>query len=369
MLPATVDTTEDQRLAQLDVARQALIHARSLPEVKLIRDKTAVIQQFYKQQRYSLEAQNAAADVKLRAERKAGALLAEMQLHGGDRKSSFHDESLKLADMGISQGESHRWQQEAALPEALFEAYVTQTRQGNKELTSKAVYQLAKDHAQQAKRQATVVAEQAPLDPAWCTLLHGEFQTLGATLEAGSVDAVIGDPPYGADFLPHLEPLAALAARVLKPGGSLLLLSGTMYLPEVLTALATHLTYHWTLAYRLHGATAAIWGRKIQQHWKPVAWFTKGAYEGDMVGDVVESHEPEKDHHDWQQSEDAFRLIVKRFSAPGDLILDPVCGSGTTGVAAVGLRRRFIGIDVDASALAQARARLAEVLATPAAAD
>lgn len=39
------------------------------------------------------------------------------------------------------------------------------------------------------------------------------------------------------------------------------------------------------------------------------------------------------------------RELVALFTSPGDLILDPYAGSGTTGVAAIGLDRKFIGIE------------------------
>jgi site-specific DNA-methyltransferase (adenine-specific) len=40
---------------------------------------------------------------------------------------------------------------------------------------------------------------------------------------------------------------------------------------------------------------------------------------------------------------------LRASSSPGDLVLDPFCGSGTTGVAAISLGRRFIGIEKDAA--------------------
>ncbi len=54
------------------------------------------------------------------------------------------------------------------------------------------------------------------------------------------------------------------------------------------------------------------------------------------------------------------RDVVERVSQPGDVILDPFCGAGTTGVAAVGLARKFIGIEMDEAHVKTSRGRLAE---------
>ena len=38
--------------------------------------------------------------------------------------------------------------------------------------------------------------------------------------------------------------------------------------------------------------------------------------------------------------------LIKVYSPHGGLVLDPFCGSGTTGVAALNVERDFIGIDL-----------------------
>ena len=53
--------------------------------------------------------------------------------------------------------------------------------------------------------------------------------------------------------------------------------------------------------------------------------------------------------------------IVELVTLPGQIILDPFCGGGATGVAALGLGRRFVGIDVDEKWVNQTAKRLKEV--------
>jgi len=71
-----------------------------------------------------LEAQNECAEIKIRAERKGGEMLREMELNKGGRpnENPLHDErGLTLADMGIEYTQSHRWQLIAGIPDNDFE--------------------------------------------------------------------------------------------------------------------------------------------------------------------------------------------------------------------------------------------------------
>ena len=52
--------------------------------------------------------------------------------------------------------------------------------------------------------------------------------------------------------------------------------------------------------------------------------------------------------------------IVAASSRPGDLVLDPFAGSGTTGVAAARLGRRWLLVDRNPVAVEIARGRLSD---------
>ncbi len=54
--------------------------------------------------------------------------------------------------------------------------------------------------------------------------------------------------------------------------------------------------------------------------------------------------------------------VLLASSRPGDLVLDPFCGTGTTGAVARRLGRRFVGIERDPAYAALARERIAAVI-------
>jgi modification methylase len=68
--------------------------------------------------------------------------------------------------------------------------------------------------------------------------------------------------------------------------------------------------------------------------------------------------------HPTQKPESLLHRVVLASSKPGDVILDPFFGVGTTGAAAKRLGRRFIGIEREDDYIALAKARIAKV--TPA---
>ncbi len=109
------------QLVQFDRARQALAEAHSVDEVKLIRDQAEAMRQYIRQQKGSLIMQNQCAEIKIRAERRAGEMLKDMEkntgaqgliqqhLTGGNIMQPLVDIPT-LSELGITKIQSYRWQ-------------------------------------------------------------------------------------------------------------------------------------------------------------------------------------------------------------------------------------------------------------------
>jgi site-specific DNA-methyltransferase (adenine-specific) len=179
------------------------------------------------------------------------------------------------------------------------------------------------------------------------TLYCGDCREILPTL--GKVDAVVTDPPYGVGLdyestddtrefvqdvvLPIIEDCRAIAGRVtLTPGIKNLFLypppshTGSIYYPS--------------------GAGMNSWGFTC---WQPILYYGKDPYGGKgSRPDSFESCEPaEKNGHPCPKPIGQMLKWVERSTLRGETILDPFMGSGTTGVAAVKLGRKFIGIEIE----------------------
>ena len=66
--------------------------------------------------------------------------------------------------------------------------------------------------------------------------------------------------------------------------------------------------------------------------------------------------------HPTQKPEYLLERIILASTEEGQVILDPFCGSGTTGVEAVRYGRKFIGIDVSEEYMEISKKRLEKVL-------
>ena len=191
-----------------------------------------------------------------------------------------------------------------------------------------------------------------------CTLYRGDCLDILPQLEAGSVDAVVTDPPYGVNFqgknTKHTrrdssgyisgdsEDIGPIAIRacvekgwrcVVTPGTSLAFdyprptEIGGVFCPS--------------------GAGLGRWGF-IGTH--PILYYGKCPYLANRMGHRPNSFssfatEPPNGHPCPKPLEWMEWLVLKSSPFENETILDPFAGSGTTGVACIRTERRFIGIE------------------------
>jgi len=320
------------------------------------------------------EAQEIAELVTL-SEMRMGEMLSEIpKASGGDRRSESFKKGIDapfettkadtIADIGISRDAAKRYQQMAAHPDIVEQA-IAEARENDDIVSRASVLRKIKESKKQEQRKEReerkrfTVAEAFPSDS--CRLFVSDIRDGLPEIADESVDAVITDPPYPKEYIGLYRDLSRVSERVLKPGGVLIVMVGQSYLPDVIRMLDECMTYHWCLSYLTPGGQAPhLFQRNVNTFWKPVLWYMKGGYDGDCIGDVLKSdvNDNDKRFHAWGQSESGMSSIVERFTDPGDLILDPFLGGGTTGTVALATGRKFIGCDIDSASVNTAEQRI-----------
>lgn len=192
-------------------------------------------------------------------------------------------------------------------------------------------------------------------------VIVGDFRQLGDRIETNSIDLIFTDPPYNVDSLGLYEDLAAFANQMLRPGGLCLAYCGNVVIPQVYEAMGKSLQYMWTFAIRHTGGEARFRKFHIRNAWKPIICFYKPPLDvwWEWFSDFT-SGGKEKSGHEWQQAEAEAAYYIKFLCPSGGIVLDPLCGTGTTLKAAKNLGLRYIGYEINPTTAAYASKRLSE---------
>ena len=173
------------------------------------------------------------------------------------------------------------------------------------------------------------------------------------------VDAVVTDPPYGIGF-PYesyddsRENLVDLIESLRFPfiAKNAFILSGP-------TQIGLYPQPEWVAC--LSWDTTGSFGKYGYNQWTPVICYGPDIDGFGNVNGVTKSdtfrvsggagvgfqRKKYENLHTCPKPLNLMEIVVNRFTKPRSLLLDPFLGSGTTGVAAINLGRKFIGIEIE----------------------
>jgi len=180
------------------------------------------------------------------------------------------------------------------------------------------------------------------------TLHLGDCLEYMKSMPAGSVDAVITDPPYDMEQLP-VFPTAGNIICFCKPENQFLFKAD-----EFLFWNKTPSTKNFSRNCGRFVEMILVKRGQIfnQLHWSQMI----GVYDDRLI------YPPE---HPFEKPLSLIERLVRIYTNLGDTIFDPFMGSGTTGVAAVQLGRNFIGCEIDPKYFAIAERRIHEATLQP----
>jgi len=171
-------------------------------------------------------------------------------------------------------------------------------------------------------------------------LYHGDCLEVLPTLEAGSVDAVVTDPPYGVGFrgedwdaeIPDWLPLARGVAPL-------------VMFPTAPTTMWDYPRPDWVNCWYREASNSRTAAGGFN-HWSPVLVYGKVRFWVDSIKlHAIQHAYPKGYPHPSPKPLALMEWLVKNGTNEDATILDPFMGSGTTEVAAVRLGRKFIGIE------------------------
>lgn len=162
-----------------------------------------------------------------------------------------------------------------------------------------------------------------------------------------SVAMIMTDPPYEDGAEPLWRWLGPWAMKKLIPGGSLICYFGHHNINKLYPILDAAGLKHWWHCVMVHDQAQRLGGKFVAVNHKPIVWYVKEFRRGrTIVPDMVYSSRRNKVLHAWGQGEGGVTQWIHQLTEPGELIVDPFCGTGDWGHISCREGRRWTGADI-----------------------
>ncbi len=195
--------------------------------------------------------------------------------------------------------------------------------------------------------------------------------------EGVPVDCLITDPPYGMSYkspselhkvihnddnLDWLEPFARKAYDLLSDNAHGYVFCSHHHVERFKTTLSSVFDYKNILIWEKNTVGLNDFLTNYGPKYEMIIYFSKGKryLNGKREPNIFRYIKPKNELHPTQKPVDLIEYLISKSTHKGELILDPFMGSGTTGVAAKRLHRRFIGIEIDQAYFSIAKNRIEE---------
>ena len=207
------------------------------------------------------------------------------------------------------------------------------------------------------------------------TLLHADCLKALPMLPNGSINFILTDPPYITRYKSRdgriianddndrwLKPAFKEMYRVLAPDSFAVSFYGWPQADKFIEAYRTagfRIVGHLMFPKRYASST-----RFVQYRHESAHLLAKGEPKApeNPIPDVIEWHYTGNRHHPTEKPVSVLTRLIEAFTAPGNTVLDPFAGSGSTLLAANALGRSYIGVELDAGYHAIARRRLQQTI-------
>ena len=201
-------------------------------------------------------------------------------------------------------------------------------------------------------------------------VIWGDSAKVLASMPTASMDLVVTDPPYGARYrvrsgrrvandadLSWLKPTFRELYRVLRPDAFCVSFYGWPRVEEF--ALAQKAAGFRPVGHFVYVKRYASNARYVEYRHESAFLLRKGnPVPHEILPDVLPWHYTGNRRHPTEKPLSAIRPFIAAYSKPGDIVLDPFAGSGTTAVAAAEAGRRYVAIELESRYCAVALARL-----------